>query len=89
MTGLMNATETIDEIVREILRGRASGLAVGEELPDDLLLGAEGLGLDSIALAELLLDCQQRFGVSVVALLEGEPLTLGRLVAYLERETRT
>jgi hypothetical protein len=32
----------------------------------------------------VLLDCQQRFGVNMIALLEGEPLTVGRLVAHVE-----
>jgi acyl carrier protein len=86
MTPLMSATQTIDEIVRAIVRMRASGVVPDEEFPDDLPFGV--LGLDSIAMAEVLLDCQQRFGVRTVDLLEGEPLTLRRLVTYVERETR-
>jgi acyl carrier protein len=86
MTPLMSATQTIDEIVREIVRGRAAGIVPDHEFPDDLPFGV--LGLDSIAMAEVLLDCQQRFGVRTVDLLEGEPLTLRGLVTHLERETR-
>lgn len=53
-------------------------------LHDDLLLGPGGLGMDSIALVELLLDCEQRFGIPRPAeLLEGEPLTVGRLIAHV------
>ncbi len=83
----MNATESIDRIVREIVCARASRAVDAGELLPDVTLGADGLGLDSIAIAEVLLDCQQRFGISVTSLLEGEPLTLRLLVAHLEQET--
>jgi acyl carrier protein len=87
----MSATVSIDIIVQDIVRARASRIGAGDELPGDVTLGAEGLGLDSIAIAEVLLDCEHRFGVSVISLLEGEPLTLTRLVAHLtatlEQET--
>lgn len=87
----MSATISIDSIVRSFVRARASRIAADGALPGDLALGADGLGLDSIAIAEVLLDCEHRFGVSVVSLLEDEPLTLTRLVAHLtgslEQET--
>jgi acyl carrier protein len=79
----MSTTGSIDSIVQDIVRSRASRIAASGELPGDAALGAEGLGLDSIAIAEVLLDCESRFGVSVIALLEEEPLTLARLVAHL------
>jgi acyl carrier protein len=74
----------IDESVRDLLRSRAP-LAQGRaELPGELRLGAGGLGMDSIALVELLLECEERFGIPrPVELLEGEPLTVGRLVAHV------
>ena len=54
----------------------------GEALGDDLPLASGGLGLDSIALVELLLDCEERFGtLGIEELLAGPPLTVGRLVA--------
>ncbi len=76
---------TAEETVRELVRAR-SPLARGREtLPDDLPLGTGGLGMDSIALAELLLDCEQRFGTAgTVDLLAGPPLTVGLLVAYVK-----
>ena len=74
----------IEQIVRDIVRARASRAVSTHELAPDVLLGSEGLGLDSISIAEVLLDCQQRFGVNMIALLEGEPLTVGRLVAHVE-----
>jgi acyl carrier protein len=80
----MTGPISIDIIVRDIVRARASRAVTDATLPGNLTLGAEGLGLDSIAIAELLLDCEQRFGVSVISLLEGEPLTLTRLIAHLK-----
>ncbi len=76
----------IEDAVRDLLRSR-SPLGWSRELPavlpDDLRLGAGGLGLDSIALVELLLDCERRFGLAGVAeLLAGPPLTVGLLVAH-------
>jgi len=76
----------IEQIVREIVRARASRAVSTHELTRDTSLGAEGLGLDSISIAEVLLDCQQRFDVNMIPLLEGEPLTVGRLVAHVERD---
>jgi acyl carrier protein len=49
------------------------------------LLGANGLALDSIAIVEVLIACEEHFGVTVAAeLLAGEPLTVGRLAEGVE-----
>jgi acyl carrier protein len=77
----------IDSIVKKIVAARTSRTIGSDELRGDVPLGADGLGLDSIAIAEVLLDCQQHFGVNVTSLLEHEPLTLRRLIEHLERET--
>lgn len=78
----------IEETVRDLVRSRAPLARAHAELADDLRLGPGGLGMDSIALVELLLDCEQRFGFrsgswSPGELLEGPPLTIGRLVAHV------
>lgn len=85
----METRHPITEAVSQLVRSRAplaQGLA---ELPGDLRLGPGGLGLDSIDLVELLLDCEQRFGIPRPAgLLEGEPLTVGRLVDHVRAATK-
>jgi acyl carrier protein len=62
----------------------------GEATPlrDDEALGAEGLGLDSIEIVELVLVCQQRVGLPADRadeLLETGPLTVGGLIDHLAR----
>ena len=53
------------------------------ELPVDLTLGADGLGLDSIAVVELVIACQSAVGIPFPpALFDGGPLTVGRLVEH-------
>jgi acyl carrier protein len=84
----MSATPSIDNIVQQIVRSRVSGVIAGGALPGDAPLGANGLGLDSIAVAEVLLDCEHHFGVSLLVLLQGEPLTLTRLVTHLTQSLK-
>ncbi len=79
----------IEEEVGRLVRSRAPLARDMAELPAGLLLlGPGGLGLDSIALVELLLDCEQRFAIPrPTGLLEGEPLTVGRLVGHVRAAT--
>lgn len=64
--------------VRAIIAARASREVV---LEDDMTLGGDGVGLDSISIAEVLLDCEQRFGIDVTDFLaDGAGLTVGRIV---------
>jgi acyl carrier protein len=76
----MGVEPTVDDVLRDLLRSRGCE----QELPEDLPLGPGGLGLDSIAMVELLLLCEARFSVAVAAeLLAGGPLTIGRLAACI------
>ena len=83
----MSTSPTVAGIVQDIIRAHVSRPLATDAFVHDVALGADGLGLDSIAIAEVLLECQQRFGVSVTELLEREPLTLRLLVAHVEQET--
>lgn len=86
----METQAALDEAVRQLVRARAPLARERADLPDDLRLGAGGLGLDSIALVELLLDCEQRFGIArPVELLEGEPLTIGHLAEHVRAALRS
>jgi hypothetical protein len=67
------------EIVVAIVRAHAPAASFDDQAP----LGAEGLGLDSIAVAEVLLECEMRFGRPCAQLLEGEPLTIARLARHV------
>lgn len=79
----MEAGAALDEEIRELLRSRVPLARALDDLPDSLQLGAGGLGLDSIALVELLLECEERFHLPPsLPLLEGPPLTIGLFAAH-------
>ena len=51
------------------------------DLHDDLSLMGEDIGLDSVEVAELLLDCEEHFGVTLPPeITEGDPLTIRKIV---------
>ena len=80
----MKTDVDLSDSVRDLLLARSPLARRDAGLADDVPLGAGGLGLDSIALAELLLECEARFGLATAAeLLAGPPLTVGRLVAHV------
>lgn len=70
-----------------LLSSRFRALRPGE-LNDDLDLGPSGFGLDSISLTELLIVCEDHFGVPFpYTLFDDGPLTVGRLVAHVRQTT--
>lgn len=72
------------EALHELLRAHSPLAASHAALPAELPLGAGGLGLDSIAVVELLLACERRFGIAPsTELLAGPPLTVAGLLAHL------
>jgi acyl carrier protein len=73
--------------VREVVGRRASRLLAAGGSADDLPLGSEGLGLDSIAIAEALLDCEKHFGIRLTDLLDGVPVTIARIAARVEQDS--
>jgi acyl carrier protein len=70
--------------VREIVAKHASS-SVGD---DATPLGGDGVGLDSIALAEVLLECEERFGAEVADLLDGGAVTVQRIVERIGAAAR-
>jgi acyl carrier protein len=78
--------EDVAPQVFAILSRYAGERVLSAELP----LGASGLGLDSIAIAEVLLECERAFGVEAVEpLLAGPPLTVGSLLAHAAGTVRS
>jgi hypothetical protein len=75
--------------VYEILATRWPGRFAPVELADEVSLGEGGLGLDSIEIVELMLDCEERIGGfgdgSAEELLEAGPVTIGALIGHLAR----
>ncbi|MGZ8833002.1 MAG: phosphopantetheine-binding protein, partial [Thermoanaerobaculia bacterium] len=52
---------SVDDEIRAILRARNDRVELTPETP----LGGDGLALDSIAIVEVLLECEERFGVVI------------------------
>ena len=83
----MSAEVAWAEGIRELLRTRVPHARDLDNLPDDLPLGEGGLGLDSIALVELLLECEKRFRLPPpLTLLDGPPLTVGLLAEAIQHQ---
>jgi acyl carrier protein len=68
---------SVQETIAAILRKR--GVAPPSN-GTDAILGSDGLGLDSIAIADVILDCETTFGRSFVELLEESPLRVSSLM---------
>jgi hypothetical protein len=75
-------------VVYETLATRWPGRFADELLAGHVPLGSEGLGLDSIEIVELLLECEERLGGGNGAddLLEAGPISIGDLIARLAND---
>jgi acyl carrier protein len=73
-------------VVRDALAELWPGRFDESQLREEAVLGQGGLGLDSIDIVELVLECEERAGRARFAtdqVLDGEPITLGRLIDHL------
>jgi acyl carrier protein len=78
MTSRSDALSALGQILRERFRAPSDG-----ELREELDLGPSGFGLDSISLVELLIVCEDRFGVPFpFTLFDEGPITAGLLIGY-------
>jgi acyl carrier protein len=70
-------------IVRELLISSWPARFDAAQLHDEVSLGKEGLGLDSIEIVELLVACEECSGVELTAdLFNVVPLTIGHVTAH-------
>lgn len=78
--------DTLSEVRALLLKRLPRGIDPAT-LVETTRLGSEGAGLDSIAMVELLLDCEQRFTMSISeeVLADGN-LTLGSLVETVREQ---
>lgn len=77
----MSDTAAIHRIISARFRPPRDG-----ELDDDLDLGASGFGLDSISLVELMLVCEEEFGVPFPdTLFDDGPVTVGKLIKHVHQ----
>lgn len=81
----MIAPTDIEQTIRAILRAHSHDI----ELTPDLPLGSHGMGLDSIGLVEVLVECEMRLGVLITSdLLAGQVLTVGELIEAVRSRER-
>lgn len=82
----MSASHPIPESLEAILRRYVPPGFEGP-LERGLAVAPGGLDLDSVAILELLMACEERFGIAFPdTLLECPPLTVGLLAEHLERQ---
>ena len=73
----------IEREIHELLRERNPRI----ELTHDLPLGSAGVGLDSIALVEVLLRVEEMFGITLAAeMLAAGTITVGTLTRRVETQ---
>jgi acyl carrier protein len=81
----MSDREQVAQAVYGILVAQWPGRFRADQLADDVSLGGEGLGLDSIEIVELLLECDERLPASGASrraeeILDEGPITIGRVI---------
>lgn len=73
--------------VREVIQGAWPHRFADGELRDDVSLGEEGLGLDSVEVVEVVTACEDRFGrAATPALFETIPLTIDLVADHFALE---
>jgi acyl carrier protein len=78
----MNDRATVEVRVLDAIETVCPGRLAAAGVHDDLHLGEEDLGLDSIEIVEVLLACEEHYGIGVASLLEDDVLTFGRVVDH-------
>lgn len=82
----MTATPDLHHTILQLLRRFVSG-HTGEISPG-LALGADGLGMDSIAIVEFLLEVEAQTGRETASLLERQTLTLDDILQHVGASPR-
>lgn len=83
----MTPPSPVTAIVSSLLEARTARAITTDDFAGEVALGADGLGLDSIAIAEVLLQCEEEFGIDALALLQEQPLTVRCLALHVEHAT--
>jgi acyl carrier protein len=90
MTTLRPSRAAIDDGIRNLIARHRGAADDASALDPDLSLGPEGVGFDSVALVEMLLTCEQMFGVRLPAdVFERQALTIRAVGDAIERAVVT
>ena len=86
-TSRVSQEELIGSAVRRLIQDRFR-LPLEHDLSDSVSLAGGGLFLDSIALVELVMACEDELGVSIAGdFLEKDSVTVGTLIAAVRGAT--
>lgn len=87
--GPHNLSQTLTDNVRRVVHSHLPLAFRDQHLYDTTRLGQDGAGLDSVAIVELLLACEEATGIPFTAdVLANGPLTVGHLVRHAHTHTR-
>lgn len=90
MTTPRPSRAAIDASIRNLIARHRGTVDEASALNPDLSLGPEGVGFDSVALVEMLLTCEQMFGVRLPAdVFERQALTIRSVGDAIERAAMT
>lgn len=84
-----HSEQDVAAAVRNAIVARANGSWRAQDVGDDTAIGSAGLGFDSIAIVELLLECEAALGIPFpAAIFDAGPLTVRRLIDHA-RQSQT
>lgn len=82
-------SQTVTDNLRCVILSHLPLASRDQGVHDSTRIGPEGAGLDSVAIVELLLACEEVTGIPFTAdVLADGPLTIGHLVRHAQTQTR-
>ncbi|PON13345.1 hypothetical protein C2W62_34850 [Candidatus Entotheonella serta] len=79
-------TLKVERELRLLIQQQAPSTWQLEDLHDALSIGEDGVGLDSVAMVELFIVCEEHFGLPFpVIMLEDTAPTIGQLIDHVRR----
>lgn len=75
--------DDLESELQQMIRNHVPAALTTEGIAREVPLGTGGLGMDSVAVVMLLLECEGRWGVAFPAEMLEQPLTINRMVRHL------
>lgn len=75
--------DDLESELQQMIRNHLPAALAAEGIAGEVPLGAGGVGMDSVAVVMLLLECEGRWGVAFPAEMLEQPLTINRMIRHL------